>query len=114
MISKQELLQLRTEWQLDIGVIEKDYVLGWVLAVDAPPLAASGPRAQLTQRATRVAHDLAGVREGKHRAERGQLVHSFVDRLAHLDVDIQRVGDVGDGIQLHVAALAVQQRRHKP
>jgi predicted nucleotidyltransferase component of viral defense system len=35
MISKQELLQLRTEWQLDIGVIEKDYVLGWVLAAIA-------------------------------------------------------------------------------
>lgn len=32
MISKQELLQARAEWQLDIGVIEKDYVLGWVLA----------------------------------------------------------------------------------
>jgi predicted nucleotidyltransferase component of viral defense system len=32
MIAKQELLQLRTEWQLDIGVIEKDYVLGWMLA----------------------------------------------------------------------------------
>lgn len=35
MISKQELLQLRTEWQLDVGVIEKDYVLGWVLAAIA-------------------------------------------------------------------------------
>jgi Nucleotidyl transferase AbiEii toxin, Type IV TA system len=35
VISKQELLQLRTEWQLDIGVIEKDYVLGWVLAAIA-------------------------------------------------------------------------------
>lgn len=32
MISKQELLQARAEWQLDVGVIEKDYVLGWVLA----------------------------------------------------------------------------------
>jgi predicted nucleotidyltransferase component of viral defense system len=32
VISKQELLQARAEWQLDIGVIEKDYVLGWVLA----------------------------------------------------------------------------------
>jgi predicted nucleotidyltransferase component of viral defense system len=35
LIAKQELLQLRTEWQLDIGVIEKDYVLGWVLAAIA-------------------------------------------------------------------------------
>ena len=35
MISKQELLQLRAEWQLDVGVIEKDYVLGWVLAAIA-------------------------------------------------------------------------------
>ena len=35
MISKQELLQLRAEWELDIGVIEKDYVLGWVLAAIA-------------------------------------------------------------------------------
>ena len=42
MISKQELLQLRAEWQLDIGVIEKDYVLGWVLAAIAaePTIAA--------------------------------------------------------------------------
>lgn len=35
MISKQELLRLRGEWQLDIGVIEKDYVLGWMLAAIA-------------------------------------------------------------------------------
>jgi hypothetical protein len=35
VISKQELLQLRAEWQLDVGVIEKDYVLGWVLAAIA-------------------------------------------------------------------------------
>ena len=32
MISKRELEQLRAEWTLDIGVIEKDYVLGWLLA----------------------------------------------------------------------------------
>jgi len=32
VIPKQELLQARAEWQLDMGVIEKDYVLGWVLA----------------------------------------------------------------------------------
>lgn len=38
VISKQELLQLRAEWQLDVGVIEKDYVLGWVLvAISAEP-----------------------------------------------------------------------------
>lgn len=43
MISKQELMQLRTEWQLDVGVIEKDYVLGWMLAAIAatPALADS-------------------------------------------------------------------------
>jgi predicted nucleotidyltransferase component of viral defense system len=35
VISKQELLQARAEWQLDLGVIEKDYVLGWVLAAIA-------------------------------------------------------------------------------
>ena len=35
MIAKQELMQLRGEWQLDVGVIEKDYVLGWVLAAIA-------------------------------------------------------------------------------
>ncbi|HMH47154.1 MAG TPA: nucleotidyl transferase AbiEii/AbiGii toxin family protein [Solirubrobacteraceae bacterium] len=35
MISKQELLQIRAEWQVDVGVIEKDYVLGWVLAAVA-------------------------------------------------------------------------------
>jgi predicted nucleotidyltransferase component of viral defense system len=32
VISKRELEQLRAEWALDIGVIEKDYVLGWLLA----------------------------------------------------------------------------------
>ena len=32
MISKRELEQLRAEWTLDIGVIEKDYILGWLLA----------------------------------------------------------------------------------
>lgn len=32
MIPSRELLQLRTEWQIDVGVIEKDYVLGWLLA----------------------------------------------------------------------------------
>jgi predicted nucleotidyltransferase component of viral defense system len=35
LISKQELMQARAEWQLDIGVIEKDYVLGWMLAAIA-------------------------------------------------------------------------------
>ena len=35
MIAKQELMRLRGEWQLDVGVIEKDYVLGWVLAAIA-------------------------------------------------------------------------------
>lgn len=35
MIAKQELMRLRAEWQLDVGVIEKDYVLGWVLAAIA-------------------------------------------------------------------------------
>jgi predicted nucleotidyltransferase component of viral defense system len=32
VISKRELEQLRAEWQLDMSVIEKDYVLGWLLA----------------------------------------------------------------------------------
>ena len=32
MITKRDLQQLRTEWTFDIGVIEKDYVLGWLLA----------------------------------------------------------------------------------
>lgn len=32
MIAKRELQQLRAEWSLDVGVIEKDYVLGWLLA----------------------------------------------------------------------------------
>lgn len=43
MIPKQELLQARAEWQLDVGVIEKDYVLGWMLAAIAaePALADS-------------------------------------------------------------------------
>lgn len=35
MIATQELMRLRGEWQLDIGVIEKDYVRGCVLAAIA-------------------------------------------------------------------------------
>jgi predicted nucleotidyltransferase component of viral defense system len=32
VIPRQELLQLRAEWQLDVDVIGKDYVLGWLMA----------------------------------------------------------------------------------
>ena len=32
LISKRELEQLRAEWTLDIAVVEKDYLLGWLLA----------------------------------------------------------------------------------
>jgi predicted nucleotidyltransferase component of viral defense system len=32
VIPRRELDDLRGEWSLDIGVIEKDYVLGWLLA----------------------------------------------------------------------------------
>jgi hypothetical protein len=32
MITKRELEQLRAEWSLDLAVIEKDYMLGWLLA----------------------------------------------------------------------------------
>lgn len=32
MIPAREVLQLRSEWSLDANVIEKDYVLGWLLA----------------------------------------------------------------------------------
>jgi predicted nucleotidyltransferase component of viral defense system len=32
MIPRRELEQLRAEWTLDIAVIEKDYLLGWMLA----------------------------------------------------------------------------------
>lgn len=41
MIPAREVLDLRAEWSLDAGVIEKDYVLGWLLAgiVNEPQLA---------------------------------------------------------------------------
>ena len=32
VISRRELHQLQAEWSIDLGVIEKDYVLGWLLA----------------------------------------------------------------------------------
>ena len=32
MIAKQEILDRSVEWQLRLGVVEKDYVLGWLLA----------------------------------------------------------------------------------
>lgn len=32
MIPSREILDLRAEWSLDPGIIEKDYVLGWLLA----------------------------------------------------------------------------------
>ena len=35
VIPKAEVLVLGAEWQLDVGVIEKDYVLGWLLAAIA-------------------------------------------------------------------------------
>ena len=35
MIPRRELFDLRNDWQLDLGVIEKDYVLGWLLAAIA-------------------------------------------------------------------------------
>jgi predicted nucleotidyltransferase component of viral defense system len=43
MIPAREILDLRTEWALDPGIIEKDYVLGWLLAgiANNPGLAAS-------------------------------------------------------------------------
>src|SRR5918911_3403504 len=43
VIPSRELLQLRTEWQIDVGVIEKDYLLGWLLAgiASEPELAES-------------------------------------------------------------------------
>jgi hypothetical protein len=35
MIGKQEILERAQEWQLRPDVVEKDYVLGWVLAAIA-------------------------------------------------------------------------------
>jgi len=32
VIPSREILDLRAEWSLDPGIIEKDYVLGWLLA----------------------------------------------------------------------------------
>ena len=40
MIGKQDILDRAKEWQLRPGVVEKDYVLGWVLAVPAVALLA--------------------------------------------------------------------------
>lgn len=42
VIPRRELDDLRGEWSLDIGVIEKDYVLGWLLAgIAAHPVLAA-------------------------------------------------------------------------
>src|SRR5207248_1888898 len=43
VIPARELFDLRAEWSLDVGVIEKDYVLGWLLAgiANHPDLAAT-------------------------------------------------------------------------
>lgn len=43
MIPTRELFDLRAEWSLELGVIEKDYVLGWLLAgiANQPELARS-------------------------------------------------------------------------
>jgi len=32
VITRRDLDQLQAEWSIDLGVIEKDYVLGWLLA----------------------------------------------------------------------------------
>ena len=43
MIAKQDILDRVTEWRLRPDVIEKDYVLGWVLAaIAAHPTAGTG------------------------------------------------------------------------
>lgn len=43
MIGRRELFDLRAQWGLDLGVIEKDYALGWLLAgiASEPALATS-------------------------------------------------------------------------
>lgn len=38
MIRKQDILDRAAEWQLRPDVVEKDYVLGWLLAALGPPL----------------------------------------------------------------------------
>lgn len=35
MIGKQDILDRVAEWRLRAGIVEKDYVLGWVLAAIA-------------------------------------------------------------------------------
>ena len=43
MIPAREILDLRAEWSLDPGIIEKDYLLGWLLAgIATHPLASFG------------------------------------------------------------------------
>jgi hypothetical protein len=37
MIGKQDILDRATEWQLRPEVVEKDYIIGWVLASLASP-----------------------------------------------------------------------------
>jgi hypothetical protein len=37
MIGKQDVLDRATEWQLRPEVVEKDYILGWILAALASP-----------------------------------------------------------------------------
>jgi hypothetical protein len=44
VITSQELNQLRTEWGLGTHTIEKDYVLGWVLAAIANGTCGYRPR----------------------------------------------------------------------
>jgi predicted nucleotidyltransferase component of viral defense system len=43
LIPVREITDLRAEWSLDVGVIEKDYVLGWLIAgiANEPELAAT-------------------------------------------------------------------------
>lgn len=41
MITKQDIRDRADEWQLRMDVVEKDYVLGWLLAASARGLATS-------------------------------------------------------------------------
>lgn len=113
MISRRELDELGGEWSLDIGVIEKDYVLGWLLAGVAQ-------HADLSQ--TWVFKGGTCLRKCYYETFRfsEDLDFTFIDRGPEEVEDLQRIfGEIADwireesGIELILDDQAFRRRQNR-
>jgi len=83
VIPSREILDLRAEWSLDPGIIEKDYVLGWLLAgIATQPLLAQSwhvPPEVLLRDVSLLGGPRFHHREQRPRGARGPGTHLPVD-----------------------------------